>query len=169
MKAAIVLGVIFMSCICRTYGGANTFTSCPNNWVARDGSCYFFYHTPFSFIEAEHYCQSLKSHLIHIESASENNFIIDRLRAFIPHEAGWWIGLSDQQVQGEFLWTDTNAELSGYSNWGVGEPSDVNHSEDCVHMWMPKNYTWGDFQCRHPLQFICEMSGHVDGEPNMVG
>jgi hypothetical protein len=45
----------------------------------------------------------------------------------------YWIGLSDQKIEGKFVWSSTN-EVSEYTNWRTGEPNDSKSDEDCVHL-----------------------------------
>jgi hypothetical protein len=46
----------------------------------------------------------------------------------------YWIGLSDQEIEGKFVWSSTN-EVSEYTNWRTGEPNGNSESdEDCIHL-----------------------------------
>lgn len=44
----------------------------------------------------------------------------------------FWIGLHDQDVEGQWKWSD-NSPVVAY-NWDVGEPNDYNNYEDCVQV-----------------------------------
>ncbi|XP_070571322.1 uncharacterized protein [Ptychodera flava] len=53
---------------------------------------------------------------------------------------GFWIGLSDSQVQGTYVWDDgTPLSETGYENWAPFEPNNKYKSsrghQDCVQMW----------------------------------
>lgn len=46
----------------------------------------------------------------------------------------YWIGLSDQKIEGKFVWSSTN-EVSEYTNWRTGEPNgNLESDEDCIHL-----------------------------------
>ena len=66
---------------------------------------------------------------------------------------GYWIGLSDQDTEGHFIWT--NGEETNYTNWYEGEPNDYEHVEDCANFvyW---SFFWYDTTCSHELKSVCE-------------
>lgn len=76
----------------------------------------------------------------------------------MPNTAGYWIGLSDEKVEGTFVWNDgTVLEDSSFSEWRPGEPNDYAAREDCVQIF--KNMGWNDMPCNWVLSYICEYSG----------
>ena len=53
--------------------------------------------------------------MVKIESAEENDFLT---RTFLKAPEGtYWIGLSDQMIEGRWIWTDESL-LGKYTNWG---------------------------------------------------
>ena len=53
-----------------------------------------------------------------------------------------WIGLSDEAVEGEFVWI--NGTPLGASNWIPGQPDDSGGREDYVHMKSGGDWAWND-------------------------
>lgn len=65
----------------------------------------------------------------------------------------YWIGLSDQQVEGQFIWESTS-ELARFTNWVPGDPNDAHGNEDCVLTnWHTK---WADANCNWKEHFVCQ-------------
>jgi hypothetical protein len=69
---------------------------------------------------------------------------------------GFWIGLTDQETEGKFIWTSTGKE-AGYTNWHEDHPSMYKkNSEDCV-MLRKTDRTWEDYSCSSDeLLALCE-------------
>ena len=65
------------------------------------------------------YANSLGGHLVAIDGAAEQYQLI----AMFGGTEYLWIGLTDQQVEGVFLWT--NGDPVNDTNWQVGEPNNV--------------------------------------------
>jgi hypothetical protein len=82
----------------------------------------------------------LGGHLATINDAAENEWVYN---TFIPHTGtvtpefrpALWIGLSDKDVEGTFVWA--NGEPVTYTNWAGGEPNDSLGREDYVHLIDP--------------------------------
>jgi hypothetical protein len=64
----------------------------------------------------------------------------------------WWIGLSDRQVEGEFVWAD--GEAVDEERWGRGQPDDAACGEDCVAL--RSDGKWSDAHCELRRPFVCE-------------
>ncbi|XP_053383515.1 C-type lectin domain family 10 member A-like [Mercenaria mercenaria] len=141
-----------------------TSTTCYDGWLAFEGSCYFFGHSAVHFTEAEQFCrQHHNSHLIHVESKLENDFIKDRLRDFKSKH--WWLGLTDELIEGTWKWFD-NDQTANFTDWHPGQPDAS--PEDCaiyVYSW---DFDWGDVKCLNNYYPICELRG-MQVETEIVG
>lgn len=66
-----------------------------------------------------------------------------------------WIGLSDRDTEGSWVWED-GAELQA-SFWIKGEPNNFDDNEDCVHLTaIGKKLGFNDNNCERDLSYICE-------------
>ncbi|KAL4218161.1 hypothetical protein ACF0H5_022897 [Mactra antiquata] len=140
-------------------------TDCPDLWIPYSGSCYRFGHQALTFFEAEHYCQQHNARLVHIESADENNFLKQEMSQLIADR--WWIGLSDDDIEGKFVWYGTTSKPE-FTDWSAGNPSDSLHNEDCVELirYQNKEMHWNDIDCHTTRAAICEKTGNL---PAVVG
>ena len=112
-----------------------------------DGHTYFRSTTSSTWTAANAACQALGGHLATITSTAENTFLTG---------IGWhWIGVSDQLVEGTWVWV--NNEPSIYTNWLGGQP-DNNGNQDFAIM----NGQWDDQSATatfsHILEFDCTTS-----------
>ncbi|WAR04490.1 CLC6A-like protein [Mya arenaria] len=91
----------------------HVLSSCPNGWIAYEGSCYLFNNKDnMSFVAAEEFCTQNGGHVVHIDDEAENNFIKDQARQY----------------------THT-------SNWDPSQPNDGSYAE-CVVLWADQDYKW---------------------------
>lgn len=88
------------------------------NWFYSDltGHRYSYTLEPRTWSQAEAIAVSLGGHLVTVRSPSENAW----LASTFPNRP-FWIGLSDQRIEGQFEWT--NGESFPWTNWCPGEPS----------------------------------------------
>ena len=70
--------------------------------------------------------------------------------------AGYWIGLSDQETEGQFMWT--NGEVVNYTYWYPGSPSNRT-GEDCTRFW--SSWLWNNAHCTAEIKSICESKTFV--------
>jgi hypothetical protein len=61
-------------------------------------------HRHVSWISAERDCASKGGTLAVINNIEEQIFMMSTLRSFPFHGQGVWIGLSDAQQEGKFIW-----------------------------------------------------------------
>jgi hypothetical protein len=100
--------------------------------------CYDLTSFTTDWVSARNYCSESGGYLVSIRNATENEFV--RQLALSECETNnFFIGLSDELVEGEFVWADGSP--LNYTNWSPGEPSDT-EGEDYVEMWQQGQ--WND-------------------------
>ncbi|XP_045048544.1 C-type lectin domain family 17, member A [Desmodus rotundus] len=121
--------------------------TCPEGWLAFEGRCYYFSPNTKSWDEARKFCQENYSHLVIINSVTEQNFVAKAHRS--PRV--YWLGLSDKEHEGKWKWLDGSPVTLSY--WEPAEPNNV-HDEDCGSM--NTGGTWNDLSCNKATYWICE-------------
>eukprot|EP00117_Sycon_ciliatum_P042503 scpid2178/ scgid30914/ MAM and LDL-receptor class A domain-containing protein C10orf112 len=99
------------------------------------------------------YCASLTggdAWLPRVRRQRDNNAISGFLSSFNTNQV--WLGTDDRQMEGNFLWTDTQENLT-YTNWIGGEPSNTTGSEDCVVI--STTGTWTARHCNMASTVLC--------------
>lgn len=107
----------------------------------------------------------LGGHLVTIDDLAENDFVValglsgGALKPDL-HTGALWIGLSDQAIEGTFVWA-SGAPLV-FTHWDLGEPNNTPClpgdttcvGEDFVHIgwWTPQGY-WNDIGDVPPAVF----------------
>jgi hypothetical protein len=124
------------------------------------GACYVFFATPMIRDAARTVCQGLgpTARLASIQSVSENTLIASLIGA-----NNAFLGGSDEQTEGVFVWDDgTPMQLT---SWNTGEPNNGlgMFEEDCVEMLGSSNGLWNDVPCAPSalttlgtFAFVCE-------------
>ena len=68
----------------------------------------------------------------------------------------WYIGLTDNEVEGEWHWIKSKTHLNGhYAKWAPGEPNDQ-HVENCAYL-AASGPDWYDVSCDGKYHYICEL------------
>ncbi|XP_070763484.1 phosphatidylinositol phosphatase PTPRQ [Enoplosus armatus] len=129
---------------------------CPPDWLANGRSCYTVRRTGLTWSDAQHGCRDLVagSHLADLKTLQELLFISSHL---LSHNnlLLLWTGLTDQQEEGQPLWSDgsaynlTNTVMSSLP---------ANHT-DCFALQRNATgpgYFLTPFFCNIPLPFICQ-------------
>ena len=100
-------------------------------WSVEDGGNGHFYvesNDRAGWLDVEAEAVSFGGHLASITSQEEMDFLID---SFLSGPTRvFWIGLTDQETEGEFRWS-SGEELT-YTNWNPGAPDDFRGVEDYV-------------------------------------
>lgn len=128
-----------------------TLPACATNpsYVPGPGGIrYFLSSTLATWTAAAAECATQGAHLAVIDDAGEN-----------AHVAGlsdthFWIGMTDQGVEGTWLWVTGGSVDAGFTSWRAQQPNDDN-GQDCGEM-DANAPTWNDFTCADETLFACE-------------
>lgn len=110
-----------------------------------NGHTYFASNTSKTWMAAYNDAMALGGHLVTIESAAENQFL--------PTNQMYWIGLTDQFTEGNYVWV--TGEPVVYTNWNSGEPNNQGN-EDFVHTNYLNAYNWNDEDSGMTMRYIIE-------------
>ncbi|XP_044198199.1 ladderlectin-like [Thunnus albacares] len=127
-------------------------TSCPYHWTKYNGRCFLFVPRTLTWAQAERNCQSKGAHLASIHGTREYNQIKRIISDRTHRSPKTWIGGSDSQEEGVWLWSD--GTRFAYSYWCRGEPNN-NWNQDCIQMNYGGNKCWDDVQCNSRRSSVC--------------
>jgi len=115
-----------------------------------------------SWTEAEAKAVALGGHLVTINDASENAWVLSIFGA--GGTRALWIGLNDAASEGAFTWISGDA--AAYRNWSSGEPNNYGGNENYAYIGYPTfaDGTWND----QPDSGYNPVSG-ADNRPYMFG
>ncbi len=111
------------------------------------GSAYYLLEPATWEMSEQAAVQRLGAHLVTVNDAGENAFIRNSVLNFDGENRNGWIGLTDRDTEGTFVWADN--QPVGYTNWIPGEP-DGGVSENYAGMvqgssrWADLQNNWGD-------------------------
>jgi hypothetical protein len=116
--------------------------------TAADGSCVVFFTTPQNFANADDACIAFGSRLAILNTAER-----DAAAKALIGTADVWLGLTDQAVEGVFVWVDGTPLV--FENFADTEPNNANGSfeEDCT-MYSGVRGGWDDRPCSNAVPNI---------------
>jgi hypothetical protein len=135
--------------------------------VAWGGHYYFFCGTSVTWSVADKACAAV-GHLVHVESAAENQWLFTAAQALWSQGNAFWLGGSDAATEGTWLWLPAGAvfwkagkPVGLYAGWGAGEPNDYGTGEDCAEMRLKAlgaslPSQWNDQACTQQKHYVCE-------------
>uniref|UniRef100_A0A8C4T048 C-type lectin domain-containing protein n=1 Tax=Erpetoichthys calabaricus TaxID=27687 RepID=A0A8C4T048_ERPCA len=143
---------------------------CPNEWLQSNRNCYYFSTDKLNWDDSRKQCTSMNGHLVIIESKEEQTFLINTIKTNVETtEKIYWIGLSDQEIDGQFVWVDNRPLDVNISSWGLRDHDDGREpdnwtgnnpdGEDCVQLQVNNKYDgWYDGDCGDKQKWICEIT-----------
>ncbi|XP_077069325.1 C-type lectin domain family 4 member E-like [Siphateles boraxobius] len=137
-----------------------TYKGLPEKWVQDKDRFYIFSNNTMDWNSSRERCQDLGGDLVIINSSEEQEFLAQQTvssNALVLH----WIGLTDRQTEGTWLWVD-NTPLNSNLSWWIFPPDDHDTQdplgEDCAvlngHL---RGEKWGDISCLKKERSICEI------------
>ena len=121
--------------------------SCDNGWVTFRGSCYLFVDDlQETWSETTHQCSQNGATLVSVESPEEDLFLQEHAKRLFDcgrDLARFWLGGTDDEMQGIWKWQGTNQTMD-YTNWAVDQPQQ-RPGELCLVMFGFRNFSgWDD-------------------------
>lgn len=127
---------------------------CKSGWSYFDGMCYSTSKSCKNWTEAQKTCQSYNANLVRIKNQEENVYVQHRLNG-----AKGWIGLSDRNIEGTFVWADN--QPSNFTHWAKNQPNNYNN-EDCVHtLGVKHSFLWNDVECDTCHNYTCSEGRYI--------
>ncbi|KAK7174559.1 hypothetical protein R3I93_001693 [Phoxinus phoxinus] len=99
-----------------------TYKGLPEKWVQDKGRFYVFSNDTMDWDSSRERCQDLGGDLVIINSSEEQEFLAQQTvssNALVLH----WVGLTDRQTEGTWLWVD-NTPLNSNLSWWIFPPDD---------------------------------------------
>ncbi|XP_074543181.1 uncharacterized protein LOC141803156 [Halichoeres trimaculatus] len=145
-----------------------TCWKCEEGWEKFGEKCYYFSTKKFPWSESRAECQKQEGDLVKIDSREEQIFLDEKLRPKMKKdEDKFWIGLTDSEEEGTWLWVDRSPLNQSLVFWNGDEPDNWKDrkdiEEDCGRMGEKGgdvNYrSWFDRRCTDSFKYICEKQG----------
>ncbi|XP_059210528.1 ladderlectin-like, partial [Centropristis striata] len=127
-------------------------TSCPGGWRKINGRCFLYVPRALNWAQAERNCQSLGANLASVYRAEEDHELQRMIRDVTHGHPRTWIGGSDAEMTGVWLWSDGTPFRFSY--WCSGEPNNQGN-EHCVEMNVGDNKCWNDLKCDTNRPSVC--------------
>uniref|UniRef100_A0A8C4GI66 C-type lectin domain-containing protein n=1 Tax=Dicentrarchus labrax TaxID=13489 RepID=A0A8C4GI66_DICLA len=133
-------------------------------------SCYYFSTNYLTWSESRDECRQKGGDLVQIDSREEQ----------VKHTDKFWIGLTDSEKEGTWLWVDRSPLNKRLTFWSGKEPDNRAmynpDGEDCVRMGKkagaPDLKCWFDQSCKYTYRSICEKpaeTGHFTLQISPIG
>lgn len=157
---------------CVQRGAISRCQICPPGWTAfypsdRDSlstSCYFFSTaSKRSWEQGREDCKNKSADYVVIDNDLEKAF----LSWFANKSEKYWIGLSDIEKEGEWVWVDGKDTSKRKVAWDVGQPDNSqrhdSNGEDCAAIIISSisGLITYDLSCHLNYSYICEKKGTI--------
>uniref|UniRef100_A0A8C4IJW2 C-type lectin domain-containing protein n=1 Tax=Dicentrarchus labrax TaxID=13489 RepID=A0A8C4IJW2_DICLA len=145
------------------------FDSCPKceyGWEQHGRQCYYFSTNYLTWSESRDECRQKGGDLVQIDSREEQvkHTALKLSEKMNFDDDMFWIGLTDSEKEGTWLWVDGSLLNESLTFWNGSEPDNWTvldpDGEDCVRMGektgAPDLKCWFDFSCNASYRSICE-------------
>uniref|UniRef100_A0A3Q3BJA4 C-type lectin domain-containing protein n=1 Tax=Kryptolebias marmoratus TaxID=37003 RepID=A0A3Q3BJA4_KRYMA len=157
----ILIFVNYGEMLCSHLFKAQTCLKCGAGWEEHGGKCYYFNTNRTSWSDSRASCRDLGGDLVKIDSREEQDFLVKRVRGMMRNEVDFfWIGLTDSETEGRWLWVDGSPLNESLTFWMKFEPDDWKNHENCVTVRKIEGHEylkcWNDQYCSFFYKSICE-------------
>jgi len=117
-----------------------------DGWSRHNGFLFKYFATNVNWDDARDKCQEEGANLVMPKTKSINDFLISNWN-------GFWIGVSDKEQEGKFVFVDGTEVTKGF--WGSNNPNNANE-QNCVELGAYIRALWDDRGCEKELPFVCQ-------------
>lgn len=129
------------------------WTYCSPGWTGFNGRCFRYIPRAMTWAKAEKNCRSMGGTLASVRDIDDYHEI-QRLITTISHDyAETWIGGSDAEQEGHWLWSDGTP--FHFTNWCPGEPNNSREWQHCMQMNYGAQKCWDDDVCYYQKPSVC--------------
>jgi len=128
---------------------ARASADCVAGFEDSNGFCFRMGSGKKNFTDAQEDCKSLGGYLAEPRSASINNFL-----KTLTFDRRLWIGLSDEEIEGTWVWQSDNAVVT-WEDWYSGHPS--NSTIPNCAIYDSGNDGWMNKICSHFFEYACQV------------
>ncbi|XP_059210527.1 ladderlectin-like [Centropristis striata] len=115
--------------------------------------CFLYVKQLMNWAQAERNCQSMGANLASVHEALEQDEIQRMIEDVTHGHPLTWIGGSDAEMEGTWLWTDgTPFRLT---DWCTEQPDNWQGNENCLQIYKGDNKCWNDLRCDSELSSVC--------------
>ena len=128
--------------------------SCPEGWVEKLGSCYFWARTDDkkTWEEAQQFCRNEGGQLPVVTSKAVNEYLVAEKKRRHSSHLPIWLGGSDKEQEGVWKWSDCSLfKDQEFTAWAKGSPSNHGGNQHCLEVWQ----AWNDADCKKKNNFVC--------------
>ncbi|MCC6554745.1 MAG: CotH kinase family protein, partial [Polyangiaceae bacterium] len=119
---------------------------------AAGGGALAFCWSPLPWAEAEADCAAQGGHLASIHDQASHDEIWAAASAIAAGD--WLIGLNDQAIEGDYVWTDGSP--LDFTRWKPGAPNNSG-DQDCSALEVAAGGQWNDVDCDPARRYVCEL------------
>ncbi|KAJ8366729.1 hypothetical protein AAFF_G00344940 [Aldrovandia affinis] len=148
---ALVVKSPFLDQYCPLRSQKRVCRPCPEGWEQSNSKCYYFSTEGKSWNDSRSDCLKQGADLVIIESKDEQDFISKHTRGIDV----FWIGLSDSETEGTWLWVDGTPLQEDKAFWRTRLPEDRDGSQDCV-VTVRVLKGWADVRCSSNRKSVCQ-------------
>nr|XP_020650884.1 CD209 antigen-like protein C isoform X2 [Pogona vitticeps]XP_020650885.1 CD209 antigen-like protein C isoform X2 [Pogona vitticeps] len=126
-----------------------------DHWEVFGRSLFYISDIEKTWYDAENFCTSRDAHLTSILTDDEQFFLSTQL------SEPTWIGLSDENVEGDWEWTDGSRVITQY--WSRGVPTPLDDYSDCAFIDPSVDgLNWEHSDCHQLRRWVCKEKLDID-------
>ncbi|XP_055013079.1 C-type lectin domain family 4 member E-like [Boleophthalmus pectinirostris] len=140
-------------------------------WLLNGTQCYYFSpkRLQLTWNSSKEKCRSFSGDLIKIESTEEQEFLDGTVQHLMADRIDrFWIGLTDFETEGKWLWADGSPLDQSLQFWMKNEHNtepdnwkeEDEDGENCATMgetdYINGIKSWYDVSCKKKMRFICK-------------
>ncbi|XP_050398706.1 C-type mannose receptor 2 [Patella vulgata] len=131
--------------------------NCPDQWTLYNYNCYYISGDLADQVTGTSICKRKHGKLLAVNDKDELQYIATQIQGVTTWPNMWWIGLSDQEIGGSWVYPNEDDNwpgMDGLIPWNQEPNSYGGRDEDCVSVTY--SGTLNDAMCTSQRGFVCE-------------